>query len=261
MRPRPRRRDGEWLDFVADLMAVPLTRWPDEQVSRMFVETFDAAGCGYYARGAGVREDRGWPPEHFAPHLDEILHWTEHEAPTRHPLLRYYRITGDHRCLQVADVPTRIVDRRLMDGWRELGRRWGGVQAQMSVPLFAGPRAHRAFIVGRADTFTAQEMAGTHRLQRLLSGLDGQIAAFSRWSQRNGTTAAEAADGVCLTPRELAVLELLASSLTATAIGRRLGIAERTVQKHLQRGYAKLGVADRLAAVQRAQAIGVLRAP
>jgi ATP/maltotriose-dependent transcriptional regulator MalT len=131
----------------------------------------------------------------------------------------------------------------------------------MSVPLFAGPHAHRAFVVGRADTFTAQEMAATHRLQRLLGGLDRQITAFSRWSQRNGTTGAEAADGVCLTPRELAVLELLASSLTATAIGRRLGIAERTVQKHLQRGYAKLGVADRLAAVQRAQAIGVLRAP
>ena len=61
-----------------------------------------------------------------------------------------------------------------------------------------------------------------------------------------------------LTPRELAVLELLASGLTAAAIGHRLGIAERTVQTHLQHRYAKLGVSDRLDAVLRARRIGLL---
>jgi ATP/maltotriose-dependent transcriptional regulator MalT len=56
------------------------------------------------------------------------------------------------------------------------------------------------------------------------------------------------------------VLDLLADGLTAASIGRRLHIAERTVQKHLQRCYAKLGVPDRLAAVLRAQHLGLLRA-
>ena len=57
------------------------------------------------------------------------------------------------------------------------------------------------------------------------------------------------------------MLDLLASGGTARAIARRLAVGERTVQKHLQRIYAKLGVADRLAAVQRAQLLGLLPAP
>ena len=69
-----------------------------------------------------------------------------------------------------------------------------------------------------------------------------------------------AADDVGLTPRELSVLALLAEGLTAASIGRRLMITERTVHKHLQHSYAKLGVADRLGAVLRAQHIGLLPA-
>ncbi len=101
-------------------------------------------------------------------------------------------------------------------------------------------------------------MASVRRLQRLLLGLDRQIAAYARWVERSGAAKAETADAIGLTPRQLAVLDLLAHGHTAAAIGRRLGIAERTVQKHLQRVYAGLGVADRLSAVQRAQHIGLL---
>lgn len=71
-------------------------------------------------------------------------------------------------------------------------------------------------------------------------------------------TAMDVAGAVRLTPRELRVLELLAEGHTAGAIARRLQIAERTVQKHLERVYAKIGVSDRLAAVLRAQRIGLL---
>jgi ATP/maltotriose-dependent transcriptional regulator MalT len=129
----------------------------------------------------------------------------------------------------------------------------------MALPLICAPGAHRAFVLGRADPFTSHEMESAHRLQRLLVGLDRQIAAFSRWSDRRGTAGVDVADALRLTPRELAVLDLLADGLTAASIGRRLDIAERTLQKHLQRCYAKLGVTDRLAAVLRAQRIGLLR--
>jgi ATP/maltotriose-dependent transcriptional regulator MalT len=100
-----------------------------------------------------------------------------------------------------------------------------------------------------------------HRLQRLLIGLDRQISTFSRWAARNQPLAAEVATGLSLTPRELAVLELLAHGLTASAIGRRLTIAEKTAQKHLEHIYSKLGVGDRLTAVQRAQRLGLLNSP
>jgi hypothetical protein len=50
----------------------------------------------------------------------------------------------------------------------------------------------------------------------------------------------------------------LAEGLTAAAIGRRLSIAPRTVTKHLEHVYTKLGVSDRLAAVMQAYARGIL---
>jgi len=61
-----------------------------------------------------------------------------------------------------------------------------------------------------------------------------------------------------LTQRELTVLALLAEGLTADAIARRLDISPRTVHRHLQHLYRKLGTTDRLATVLRAKALGLL---
>lgn len=65
---------------------------------------------------------------------------------------------------------------------------------------------------------------------------------------------------VSLTPREHEVLTLLAQGLTGAAIGRRLGITERTVRKHLDALYRALACADRLIAVERARQLGLLGA-
>jgi DNA-binding CsgD family transcriptional regulator len=223
------------------------------------VDTFDSPACAYYSRAYDAEPEQwGWPPEHFADHLDEVLEFVRHHAPAQHPILRHYLRSGDVRCLQVADVPERSADRRVVANWTALGRRWGGVQSQLSFPLLMSPHGHRAFIVGRADPFTAEEMASARRLHRLLAGLDRQISTYSHWWGDNGPAAAEVATCMHLTPRELAVLALLARGLTAATMGRQLQIAERTVQKHLQRCYAKLGVTDRLAAVLRARNLGLL---
>jgi DNA-binding CsgD family transcriptional regulator len=69
---------------------------------------------------------------------------------------------------------------------------------------------------------------------------------------------AEPADTGVLTSRELSVLRLLAESLTAAAIARRLEISPGTVHKHLARIYRKLGTTDRLATVLRAKALGLV---
>ncbi len=55
-----------------------------------------------------------------------------------------------------------------------------------------------------------------------------------------------------LTGRELEVLQLAARGLTNRAIGRELGISDRTVQGHLANVYGKLGVSSRTEAVTRA---------
>ena len=252
-------QEGRWLDLVADLLDTPLRCWPFVEVARLVTSTFEAPASTYYSASPGTAVVQlSWPPAHFADHFDEAKAWGERRAPIDHPLLRYHLRTGDTGSMQVADVPREIADGRLVAAWDERGRRWGGVQAQLSLPLRFTPHATRAVVLGRADPYTRQEMVLARRLQLLLAGLDRQIEAFAGWSGQAGPLAVEAAECLRLSPRELAVLQLMAQGLTAAAIARRLAIAERTVQKHLQRCYAKLGVADRLGAVLRARHIGLL---
>lgn len=252
-------RDRDWIEFLAELIGEPLTEWPQERIACQLLATFASTGCAFHARSPdGPPSQRLWPPDRFAAHLDEMTDWAFRRAPECHPLLRYYLATGDARSMQVTDVPARFADERVMAAWFEVGRRWLDVPHQLALPLLATPTANRSFVLGRADPFTAQEMELAARLRRILAGLDRQVTLNARWAATGGPLASEVADALRLTPRELAVLQLLADGLTAASIGRRLTIAERTVQKHLEHSYAKLGVADRLGAVLRAQTIGLL---
>ncbi|MGX7673770.1 response regulator [Plantactinospora sp. DSM 117369] len=61
-----------------------------------------------------------------------------------------------------------------------------------------------------------------------------------------------------LSPREVEVLRLVARGMSNIEIGRELHITEATVKTHLLRTFAKLGVADRTAAVTTAMAEGLL---
>jgi ATP/maltotriose-dependent transcriptional regulator MalT len=61
-----------------------------------------------------------------------------------------------------------------------------------------------------------------------------------------------------LTSRESEVLRLAAAGLTNQAIADRLYISSNTVKFHLRAVYGKLGVADRLRAINRARALGLL---
>jgi DNA-binding CsgD family transcriptional regulator len=246
-----------WLDFAADAITRPYTEWPHREVCELLVRSFGAAGASMnLATSPEVVVSHLWPPEHYAPHAADIRAWARERAPTDHPLLRYYRATGEARCLQVSAVPERFAGPRIVDGWRELGRQWGGVRDQLAVPLVFGPRGHRAFVLDRDDEFDPAEIELAERIRRLLVGLDRQIRQFDRARRRIAVDAW----GDFLTPRETVTLDLLGQGFTAAAIGRRMTISERTVQKHLQRVYTKLGVTDRLAAVRRAESLGVLPA-
>jgi DNA-binding NarL/FixJ family response regulator len=64
-----------------------------------------------------------------------------------------------------------------------------------------------------------------------------------------------------LTAREVEVLGLVARGLSNADIGRELFIGEATVKTHLIRAFAKLGVADRTAAVTAAYASGLIELP
>jgi DNA-binding NarL/FixJ family response regulator len=64
-----------------------------------------------------------------------------------------------------------------------------------------------------------------------------------------------------LTPRERQVLELLAAGLPTTVIGRKLGLATKTINNHASAIFAKLQVADRTEAVLRARDAGIGGSP
>jgi DNA-binding NarL/FixJ family response regulator len=61
-----------------------------------------------------------------------------------------------------------------------------------------------------------------------------------------------------LTERELEILTLLARGLTVKQVATRLGIGPRTVETHIAKTYRKLGVRNRVQAVSRATALGLV---
>ena len=82
--------------------------------------------------------------------------------------------------------------------------------------------------------------------------LSPEVAQKALRQARAGGPAKAAGQVEALSPREVAVLRLAAQGLTNKAIGRDMGLSDRTVQGHLASIYGKLGVASRTEAVTEA---------
>jgi DNA-binding CsgD family transcriptional regulator len=257
---RTRFDDRAWLEFVAELMAEPLTELPVDQIALMLRDTFDAAAVAAsdFVPGRPLTEEIYPLDSSIESYRDQILEWGAVNAPRSHPVLRYYIVTGDLVPLQIADVPEDLLDPGAYGEGDALPRA-SGMTEQVAMPLRAGSTV-RSFTIARPAVFTAEDMALAGRIWRLLSGLNRQVRAYAAALRSIDTAAPDVASSVRLTPRERSVLTLLSQGLTAGAIARRLAIAERTVHKHLERCYAKLGVTDRLSAVLHAQRLGLVDA-
>ena len=249
------RAEREWLELMADVLATPTTEFPEQRVAEQLLATFEARGVAFSYRspGSGMAQ-RLWPfDEQFNGHRAEIDRYAVEESAGGHPILRYYLATLECRPVQVHDVPECFADRRIAGAWFERATAWGAA-AQATLPTHFAADGHRVFVMGRTDAFTGAEVALLHVLQRLLIGLDRQVAAFRRLAP-----GVDMAQSTHLTVREVTILGLVAEGLTAAAAARRLAVTEGTVHKHLQNAYRKLGVRDRLGAVLRAQHLGVLQ--
>lgn len=66
---------------------------------------------------------------------------------------------------------------------------------------------------------------------------------------------------VMLTPRQLAILQMVADGRTNAAISVHLGVSLSTVKQDLTRAMAHLGVSDRAMAADAAQSMGLLQEP
>lgn len=156
-------------------------------------------------------------------------------------------------------TPARLVD-VVAAGWPmpvvvlEASERLGVPQHQLSVPVEPpGPAVgYDGWVLVDEHPVSSRALHTVTCLQPLLSGLDRHLRLIGDLVPPCSPAS------VRMTPREVLVLGMLAQGCTVQAIARRLRISPRTVHKHLEHLYRKLGAADRLSAVMRAQRLGLL---
>lgn len=156
-----------------------------------------------------------------------------------HPSLALLRETGDPRTRRLSDV---ISQRRLrrLGLWAHVFRPLG-IRHQLNLALHvSGERVIGVGLSRMGRDFTDEELAAAELLRVELGKL---VAA------RHGPPP-EAFVALGLTQREAEVLSLSAARKSA-AVASVLGISERTVEKHLEHAYAKLGVRTRAEALSR----------
>ncbi len=171
-----------------------------------------------------------------------------HEYAISHPLALTYRHTGETVPLRLSDVTSA----------RTAPPAYGGTSMSrlLTIPLAVTPVQVSALALLRSGRdFTARDLQMACQLQPVLTGIYAlrcRLAQHSPGHTRPDTR-------IRLTMRELAVLNLMADGLIAAAIARRLSISPRTVNKHIEHIYQKLGTHDRTTTVLRGETLGILR--
>ena len=243
------RRVAAWVDLTGDLILQARIAFPHQLLSARLHETF---GCqvswNWMDPGRSMGFLLHFPiPDWPSPELRRDLV----AAVAQHPVLRWYGVAGDMAAMSIGRVPRALVT----DQGRAFVRDHLvpiGMHQQMSVPYRLGSQHYRTFILARGGTdFSEEDLQVARQLQPLLRLLDRQCAVLGQGRAASGPDAG-------LTGRELAALRLLADGLTAYSIGRRLGVSPRTVHRHLQGVYRKLGVSDRVRAVVVAREAGLI---
>ncbi|WP_459644708.1 LuxR C-terminal-related transcriptional regulator [Kineococcus sp. NUM-3379] len=124
-----------------------------------------------------------------------------------------------------------------------------GLLEQHGVRLEAVLRSCRAHLHGGDRTIALRTGRGVLRLRWCPARPGARAVVVSE---------APAAPEGALSRRQHAVLCYLAHGMTAAAIAHQLGLSARTVEKHLENLYRRLGATDRLDAVLKGHARGLL---
>jgi DNA-binding CsgD family transcriptional regulator len=246
----PGPRVAAWFGFIADLLgAGPLYEMPHTLILEQITQTFTVTGLVHSSSGPDGRQQLIAHPRVVLPPVDELDEWLDGRTHHHHPLLRWHALTRDPRPTTMERVPTALVSRRDRQPLVSVLKRYEYEQ-QVAISYRLNGASHEAYILGRARTdFSDDDLVVARHVQRALIGLDRQISTIR---QLGGLRSAVIDAG--LTARETSVLALLAAGHSNRGIARRLGCSPRTVEKHLERIYRKLGVRDKVNAVRVAQA-------
>jgi DNA-binding NarL/FixJ family response regulator len=236
------RRYAPWPDLVAELLTdQPTNGFPRQAVEAALLETFGCRMTWNWREADGTTGFEMVGPWNLGGAEDQIVEgWIEHGGLDIHPLLRWFAASRDTRAMTSGRVPRSIATDECLGVIREILEPYESEQ-QLSIPFRIDGAEHRAYVLARSkEDFSDDDLAVARRVQPLLELLDRQARILEQ--RRPATTDS-------LTGRELATLALLADGLTAVAIAHRLAVSPRTVNKHLEHLYRKLGVRDRLQAV------------
>lgn len=239
------------LDLIGDISALlDLTEFRDALLAALRV----ALPCDYISLNQVAHEPEGnWSI--VEPPLPAIDHDTFYRLALQNPLADRYLRTHDGRPHRLSDIVT-PEQFHATDLYRHL---YGQllIEYQIAFTLPSASEPILAIALSRCEqdfTDTERELltlARPHLIQAYRNALE-----FT--DQRIPPTPAE--DGpdertlqaLGLTPAQARVLRRVAIGRSSPDIASELQIAQRTVEKHLQRSYEKLGVKDRSSAARKA---------
>jgi DNA-binding CsgD family transcriptional regulator len=198
---------------------------------------------------------RSRPAELLTTHAELHRELMTSDLFDHHPLIGWFATTGDPAPWTSARVPTSIVSARFRAD-ADVRLRPLGFEQQLAINYRLDGPMHRAFVLGRGRRdFDDEDLVVAAYVQRGLRALDVQSRLVAGLQPADGV---QRACDIGLTGREISVLQLLGRGLSTRVIGRRLDCSPRTVEKHLERIYRKLGVTDRLNAVRAAWLAGII---
>jgi DNA-binding CsgD family transcriptional regulator len=164
-----------------------------------------------------------------------------------HPLVRYHADRAGADAHRITDSMPQSTFRESAL-YNEYYKRIG-IDYVIAVPLFVDRGLLVSFVLNRNRLdFSDRERALLDLVKVPLGALYRNLLVRGRGARGFAT--------LPVTPREREVLSWLAAGKTDKDIGQILAMSPRTVQKHLQHIYEKLGVETRTAAVVRAMEIG-----
>jgi DNA-binding CsgD family transcriptional regulator len=199
-------------------------------------------------------------PDHVSMTVDGFLpypppeFWPGAEQVRGHPITRFHDDTRDFAPILMPDVIRAGWD---LDGQsKEIMAGLGITEQQLSIPAAPNPAAYDGWVLIAEDAFDDDAATRLEPVQDLIIGLSLHICLLEQAQARRGQ--APCPDAIPLTPREHVILCLVHKGHTVAGMAQRLGISPRTVHKHQENLYRKLGAVDRLSAVLAAQRLGIV---